>query len=67
MQVGDFDYPADTLEQLRDRIMELGDGFTVADFRDAMGITRKHAVPLLEWLDRSGTTVRDGDRRRIRR
>jgi selenocysteine-specific elongation factor len=40
-------------------------GFTVADARDALGITRKHAVPWLELLDRLGLTVRDGDRRRL--
>jgi selenocysteine-specific elongation factor len=45
----------------------LADGFTVADFRDAVGITRKHAVPLLEWMDRSGVTRRVGDGRSLRR
>jgi selenocysteine-specific elongation factor len=39
------------------------DGFTVAAFRDAVGATRKHAVPLLTELDRRGVTRRRGDRR----
>ena len=43
---------------------DIGDGFSVADFRDALGITRKHAIPLLEWMDAEGITRRDGDLRR---
>jgi selenocysteine-specific elongation factor len=39
------------------------EGFTVAEFRDAVGATRKHAVPLLTELDRRGVTRRRGDRR----
>jgi selenocysteine-specific elongation factor len=39
------------------------EGFTVAAFRDAVGVTRKHAVPLLTELDRRGVTRRRGDRR----
>jgi selenocysteine-specific elongation factor len=34
---------------------------TVADLRDALGITRRHAVPLLEFLDARRVTVRKGD------
>ncbi len=40
---------------------DLGPG----DFRDIWGITRKHLIPLLEYLDRTGVTVRKGDRRRL--
>lgn len=36
---------------------------TVAQFRDAIGTTRKFAVPLLEWFDATGVTVREGDNR----
>jgi selenocysteine-specific elongation factor len=36
---------------------------TVAQFRDAIGTSRKYAVPLLEFFDASGVTVRDGDNR----
>ncbi len=50
--------------RLRD--LEAGSGpFTVAQVRDALGITRRHAVPWVELLDRLGVTVRDGDRRRL--
>lgn len=36
---------------------------TVAELRDLLGISRKYAVPLAEWLDRSGLTRREGDLR----
>ncbi len=41
--------------------------FTVAEFRDLIGVTRRQAVPLLEWLDKQGTTRRSGDTRTVRR
>jgi selenocysteine-specific elongation factor len=42
-----------------------GRPFTVADAREALGTTRRTAIPLLEHLDRSGVTVRHGDLRRL--
>lgn len=36
-----------------------------ADFRDVWGVTRKHLIPLLEYLDRTGVTERNGDARRF--
>ncbi|HTD36959.1 MAG TPA: selenocysteine-specific translation elongation factor [Candidatus Limnocylindrales bacterium] len=39
---------------------------TMARFRDAVGTTRKYAVPLMEWFDATGVTVRDGDVRALR-
>jgi selenocysteine-specific elongation factor len=39
------------------------EGFTVSDFRDAAGNTRKHALPLLGRLDATGVTRRRGDLR----
>jgi len=56
----------DQIERLRAMLGKLGDGFTVADFRDVSGLTRKYAVPFLEWADREGLTVRRGDTRRVR-
>ena len=44
---------------------DLPAGFTVANFRDHFGLTRKYAVPLLEWLDNEGHTVRQGDGRTL--
>ncbi len=36
---------------------------TVADMKEITGTTRKYTVPLLEYLDRNGHTVRVGDKR----
>lgn len=40
-------------------------GFSAADFRDAIGASRKYVIPLLEWMDAKGITIRNGDLRRI--
>ena len=41
--------------------------FTAADARQALGTTRRVAIPLLEYLDRAGITQRlPDDRRRVR-
>jgi selenocysteine-specific elongation factor len=59
-------YRRATLDEMVAITADLPDGFTVADFRDAVGITRKHAIPLVEWMDRTGVTIRGGDGRRVR-
>jgi selenocysteine-specific elongation factor len=59
-------YLPEQIETLRSRMASLDDEFTVAQFRDAAGLSRKYAVPFLEWADREGLTVRRGDSRRIR-
>ena len=38
---------------------------TVAQIRDALGTTRRYAVPLCEWLDSTGATRRQGDLRTL--
>jgi len=40
---------------------------TAAEFRDLLGTSRKYAVPLLEWLDTHGVTIRNGDYRTLRK
>ena len=47
-------------ETVRNAIAEHGP-LTVAEVRDLLGTTRKYAVPLCEWLDRTGATLRKGD------
>jgi len=44
-------------------LAERPEGFTVSEFRDAAGVTRKHAVPLVSELDARGVTRRRGDLR----
>jgi selenocysteine-specific elongation factor len=39
--------------------------FAATEAREALGTTRRTAIPLLEHLDRSGVTVRLGDLRRL--
>jgi selenocysteine-specific elongation factor len=43
-----------------------GRPFAVSDAREALGTTRRTAIPLLEHLDRTGVTTRLGDLRRLR-
>ena len=60
----DFVYPAQTIEEIRTLVArQIGTAgpFTVAQFRDLVGASRKYVVPLLEYLDRVGYTRRDGD------
>ncbi len=40
-----------------------GDKFGVAEFKQLFGMTRKHAIPLLEYLDRERVTRRQGNDR----
>jgi selenocysteine-specific elongation factor len=57
------------LAQLRDRLAAFkkakGDRISVPVFKDLTGITRKYAIPLLEYLDRERVTRRAGDERVI--
>jgi selenocysteine-specific elongation factor len=43
-----------------------GRRFTAAEFRDALGTSRKYAIPLLEHLDSTGFTLRQQDTRVLR-
>jgi len=53
--------------ELRRRVVDLmrrrPDGVTVGDIRDALGASRKFAIPICEHLDRTRITKRRGDRR----
>ena len=42
-----------------------GERFGVSEFKDWTGVSRKYAIPLLEYLDRERVTRRDGDARVI--
>ncbi len=54
------------METIREFINARGPA-TVSDLRKALGSSRRVMVPLLERLDRDGTTVRQGDTRILRR
>jgi selenocysteine-specific elongation factor len=56
--------------ELLDRLRQEGaagrTAFEVPAFKDWFGLTRKHAIPILEKLDDLGVTQRVGNQRRIR-
>ena len=58
-------FHADTLNDVRPELHALWqlhpEGFTMAQLRDALGITRKHALPLANCLDKVGLTKRNDD------
>jgi selenocysteine-specific elongation factor len=45
--------------------LPVGQSLDVGEFRKVLGLSRKHLIPLLEFLDRAGVTVRHGDARVI--
>ena len=58
----------DALTRLKDSLREQKartDRIDVARFKELFGVTRKHAIPLLEWLDRERVTQRSGNERLI--
>jgi selenocysteine-specific elongation factor len=62
-------FHAGALQALKDEIraMKAGGAATVdvAAFKDKYGISRKFAIPLLEYLDRERVTRRTGDVRLV--
>jgi selenocysteine-specific elongation factor len=66
----DVIYPAAAYERLRDRVLALADeggSTSIAEIRDALGLSRKYAQALLEHLDGERLLRRDGDRHYPRR
>jgi selenocysteine-specific elongation factor len=54
------------LERLRDRMRELrGQTLDVTGFKQLTGLSRKYAIPLLEYLDRERLTRKNGDTRLV--
>jgi selenocysteine-specific elongation factor len=52
----------DITAKIKDFILENGPS-TVSQIREHLNISRKYAVPILEKLDESGITLREGDKR----
>jgi selenocysteine-specific elongation factor len=64
----DLVFHRDALEALRQRIVAQKaktPKLNVGNFKDLFGVTRKYAIPLLEYLDRERVTRRVGDERVI--
>jgi selenocysteine-specific elongation factor len=62
----EFFFPAKTIDALRSKLKGLADkSIDVAKFKDLAGVSRKYAIPLLEYFDRTHVTRRVGDKREI--
>jgi selenocysteine-specific elongation factor len=65
----DMYFLAGSIDQLRQTLTrylsEKGE-MTAASFRDLIGSSRKYTIPLLEFFDRDGLTIRIGDIRRLK-
>lgn len=60
-------YTAEALRRFTEAVRELGQAGEIypAALRERLGISRKYLIPLLEWADGRGITVRVGDARRL--
>jgi selenocysteine-specific elongation factor len=70
VRVGDLLFHQSALERLKQEIQSMKregtiDTIDVATFKSRYSVTRKHAIPLLEYLDRERVTRRVGDVRKI--
>jgi selenocysteine-specific elongation factor len=65
----DMYFLASSIEELRTTLKkflsEKGE-MTAASFRDLIGSSRKYTIPLLEYFDRDGLTIRIGDIRKLK-
>jgi selenocysteine-specific elongation factor len=63
----DFFFLRETLDGLRSKVASLGVGteIDVSKFKELAGVSRKYAIPLLEYFDREKVTRRVGDKRLI--
>jgi selenocysteine-specific elongation factor len=69
VRIGEHVYRGAQIAEIRNRLIQLlraEKRITMAQFRDAVGTSRKYVVPLLEHFDSAGLTVRDGDHRALR-
>jgi len=70
VRAGDLLFHESALAKLKAEIQDLkqsgsAETIDVGMFKDRYNITRKHAIPLLEYLDRERVTRRIGDTRKI--
>jgi selenocysteine-specific elongation factor len=69
LRIGDMVFHTDAIEDLKSRVRarkSVGPRIDVAVFKEITGgLTRKHAIPLLEFLDRERITRRVGNEREI--
>ncbi len=56
---------AEIKNTLTNALQETPAGLTMSDIRTLLATTRKYAIPILEFLDETGFTIRDGDMRQL--
>ena len=69
MEVEALPDPDEPLREMEARVTALlreRKEITPQDIKDLLGISRKYAIPLLEYLDAQRVTVRVGDKRVLR-
>lgn len=59
-------YLPEQLVKIEELIRGLSQPFGVGDVKEALGLSRKYVVPILEWLDANQITVRKGETRSVR-
>ena len=60
----DLSFHPDVIKRIRELVaghFEAESELSVPAFKEMVGVTRKHAIPLLEYLDRTGVTRRSGN------
>ena len=65
----DLYYLSSAIDQVRavlKKFLSQKGEITAASFRDLINSSRKYTIPLLEYFDREGTTIRIGDIRRLK-
>jgi len=70
VRIGDDVYRRAQIQRARALLADVlkdGAGATMAQVRDAFGTSRRYALPLMEYFDGVGLTIRDGDIRRLRK
>jgi selenocysteine-specific elongation factor len=69
VRIGDDLYRRAQIDRARTLLvasMQGGASATMAQLRDLFGTSRKYALPLMEYFDGIGLTMRDGDLRKLR-
>ncbi|MEM7785664.1 MAG: SelB C-terminal domain-containing protein [Planctomycetota bacterium] len=64
----EFFLHCDTVDEIKKNLHEglsTGEGMTMSDIRTRLDTSRKYSIPICEYLDRTGFTVRNGDFRTL--
>jgi selenocysteine-specific elongation factor len=66
----DLVFAREAVDEIERRLrghLESAPTITAAEFRDLIDASRKYSIPLLDYFDRGGVTIRSGDFRRLRK